>query len=150
LQRQYEQILRSEAELKGLIAAQQAQVTQVVAWLKKLDGEGELRWDDPKNVEALHKAVGQMATEQAAVQKLAAQMVRSMLAHAGNVRIAIGLLADSEMVRAQRILDSVPAREPVPAKRTALADARLTEERIVRSLQELAEQYASFRADWEM
>jgi hypothetical protein len=150
LQRQYEQILRSEAELKGLIAAEEAQLAKVLDWLKKLDGQGDLRWDDPKNVDVLHKAVAQLATDQATVQKLAAQTVRSMPAHAGNVRIAVGLLADSEMVRAQRILDSVPGRAQPSAKRAALADARLTQERIIRSLQDLAEQYAVFRGDWEL
>ena len=149
LQRQYEQILRSEAELKGLIAAEQTQLGNVLDWLKKLDGQGELRWDDPKNVEALHQAVQKMSSEQAAVQKLAGPVVRSMVAQAGNVRIALGLLADTEMVRGQRILDSVPGKEPIPAKRAAVADARLTQERIVRSLQDLSEQYANFRADWE-
>jgi hypothetical protein len=150
LQRQYEQILRSEAELRGLIVAEQTQLGHVVDWLKKLDRQGDLRWDDPKNIDMLHQAVQKLAGDQAGVQKLAGQTVQAMLPQAGNVRIGLGLLADSEMVRAQRILDSVPGREQAAAKRAAVADARVTVERIVRSLQDLAEQYASFRADWEM
>jgi hypothetical protein len=150
LQRQYEQIIQSEAELKGLIAAEQALLGPTVEWLKKLDGSGDLRWDDPKNVDALHKAVGKLTAEQAVVQKHASQVVKAMPAHAGNIRIAVGLLADTEMVRAQRILDSVPGRDKPQAKRTAVADARITQERIIRSLQDLADQYAGFRADWEL
>jgi hypothetical protein len=150
LQRIYEQILRSEAELKALIAAEQVQLGRLVEWLKKVDGQDGLRWDDPKNLDMLHAAVQKLSTEQAAVQKLAGPIVRSMPTQAGNVRIALGLLADTEMVRAQRILDSVPGRDPMPAKRTALTDARLTQDRIIRSMQDLAEQYAAFRADWEL
>ncbi len=149
LQRQYEQILRGQAELKALIASEQALAGKVVGWLKKLDG-GDLRWDDPKNVDALHRAAQALTGEQAALQKVAGQAARAMPPQAGNVRIALGLLADTEMVRAQRILDSITSRETPPAKRGALADARATQERIARSLQDLAEQYAAFRADWEL
>jgi len=60
------------------------------------------------------------------------------------------MLADSEMVRAVRILESVPTRDTVQEKRVAMADARMTHERTIRSLQEIAEQYTRFRQDWEL
>ncbi len=150
LQLQYEQILRSERELKALLQAQQALSAQVVDWLKKLDGGENLRWDDPKNLELLHKAVEQMTRTQNAVQKQAGQVARAMLPQAGNVRVAVGMLADTEMLRVQRVLDSVAGRDAVPAKRGALADARQAQDRVVRSLQELSEQHAAFRSDWEL
>ncbi len=60
------------------------------------------------------------------------------------------MLADTEMIRAIRILESVPAREGPQAKRAALADARLTQERTARSLQEILEQFVLFRHEWEL
>ncbi len=44
----------------------------------------------------------------------------------------------------------MPSRDEPQKKRAALADARVTQERIVRSLEEILEQYSSFRADWEL
>src|SRR5205085_4508401 len=57
LQRQYEQILKSEADLKGLIAAQNTAAEKTVAEMKKLDPASGLKWDDPKTVQALHASV---------------------------------------------------------------------------------------------
>jgi hypothetical protein len=150
LQRQYEQILRGASDLKGVFEAEQALLAKVVDWLKKLDGAGDLRWDDPKNIESLHKAVTQLAADQQSIRKSAGEAAQGMLIQTGNTRIAVGLLADTEMVRVQRILEAVEVREQPSGKRSALADARLTQERILHSLQELQEQYASFRQDWEL
>jgi hypothetical protein len=149
LQLRYEQILRTEADLKALVRSEQELVAKVVSWLRKLDG-GDLRWDDAKNLDALHAAVKALAKEQEQVRKKAGGVAQAMVAEAGNVRIAVGLLADTELVRVLRILDSVAGRDQPAAKRAALADCRLTQERIVRSLQELTEQYAGFRSDWEL
>src|SRR5262249_53250424 len=79
----------------------------------------------------------------------ASQTARDMLLQSGNLRISVGMLADTEMIRALRILETVPAREGAEAKRSALADARLTQERIARSLQEIVEHYVSFRHEWQ-
>jgi hypothetical protein len=149
LQLRYEQILRSEADLKALTRSEEALAGKVVAWLRKLDG-GDLRWDDAKNIDALHAAVKDLRGEQEKVKQAAGRAARAMPAETGNLRIAVGMLADTEMVRALRILDSVPGRDGPQAKRAALADGRLTQERIVRSFQELGEQYAGFRSDWEL
>jgi hypothetical protein len=73
-----------------------------------------------------------------------------MAADAGNLRIGLGLLADTEHVRLVRILDAVPARDEPQAKQAALADAHTTHERVIRSLEEIQQQHAAFRADWEL
>jgi hypothetical protein len=150
LQLRYEQILRSEGQLKALARSEQEVLGKAVTWLRKLDGGGEVRWDDPKNVDALHAAIKALGQEQDQVQKAAGELARAMVAESGNVRIAVGLLADTEMARVIRILESVPTREQPQAKRAALADGRVTLERILRSLEDLHEQYAAFRSDWEL
>jgi hypothetical protein len=149
LQLRYEQILRSQGEIEALVRRQQELLTKLAAWLRKLDG-GELRGDEPKHMDLLHAAVKELRQEQEKVRLSVGDTARAMLSEAGNVRVALGLLADSEMVRVLRILDSVPGRDQPPARRAALADGRLTLERILRSLQDLQEQYAVFRSDWEL
>jgi hypothetical protein len=73
-----------------------------------------------------------------------------MLPQAGDLRLSVGLLADTEMVRAHLALESVPGRETPEAKRTALADARATQERTARSLEEIMDAYRTFRFNWEL
>jgi hypothetical protein len=150
LQVQYEQLLRSEDELKALQRSQQELLATAALWLRKLDGDGGLRWDDAKNIDALHAAVRELNQAQEKLRQTTGQTARNMLNQAGNLRISVSLLADTEMVRTQRILEAVASREAIQAKRAALADARLTQERIGRSLQDLLEQYALFRSDWEL
>jgi len=150
LQLLYEQILRSEAELKQIVADQRRVMIQTADWLKKLDGEGGLKWDDPKNVADLHAAVMQLAKDQTALRERSGQVARAMVAEAGSLRMSVGLLADTEMVRAERIFDSVAARDLTQAKRSALADAQLTEQRTIASLQQMFDQYVLFRQDWEL
>jgi hypothetical protein len=150
LQIQYEQILRTEKQLKALIAGQQKLVSQTTEWLGKLSGQGDLRWDDPKNIAALHARVKDIGKGQEKAKSNAGKIARGMVPQAGNLKIALAMLADTEMVRTLRILDSVPSRDRPQAKRTALADARLTQERIVRSLLEMQEQYEAFKSDWEL
>src|SRR5262245_30358747 len=73
-----------------------------------------------------------------------------MVPQAGNLRIARCMLAHTEMIRLPRILDSLPTREQPQAKQVALADGRVTLDRVLRSLDELQESYVTFRADWEL
>jgi hypothetical protein len=150
LQLQYEQIVRTEAELKSLLQAQRQVLAGVAEWVRKLDGQGGLRWDDPKNIAALHAAVKEQGRQQQRVRATAGRVAREMVAQAGNLRLAVGMLADTEMIRAIRILDSVPTRGDVQTRRSTLAEARTTQERTLRSLQEILEQYAAFRSDWEL
>ena len=150
LQIAYEQILRTEAELAELIRTQQQVRGEINTWIGKLDGDGNLRWDDMKNVDALHAAMKAQRQAQEKVRDAAGRTARGMLPQAGHLRISVGLLADTEMVRALTLLDSLPQREDPRGKRTALADVRLTQERTVRSLQEIQEHFAAFRLDWEV
>src|SRR5439155_14221116 len=110
-------------------------------WLRKLD-----TGDAPKGAEALHDGVKALGADQESVRQAAGKAARAMVAEAGNVRVAVGLLADTEMVRVLRILDSVSTRDTPQAKRAALADGRVTAERVLRSLQDLLEQYGASRS----
>jgi hypothetical protein len=150
LQVQYEQIVQSAKDLKKLLLAEQESLNSTIVWLRKLDGGGEIRWDDPKNIDALHAAVKELVKDQEKIQKNAGVVANAMIPQTGNLRIAVGMLADTEMIRLQRIYDAVPSRDKPAEKRAALADARVTQERIIRSLEEMLEQYAGFRADWEL
>jgi hypothetical protein len=150
LQVQYERIVKTEAELRELIQSQEKVLGGTAEWVARLSGKGDLRWDDPKNIDALHAGVKQLGKDQDQVRRTAGQVARDMLAQTGNLRIALGMLADTEMIRIGRILDAVPTRDQPQAKRAALADARLTQERTLRSLQEIFDNYGAFRADWEL
>jgi hypothetical protein len=150
LQRQYEQILKSEADLKAIIAAQNAAAEKTVVEMKKLDPASGLKWDDPKTVQALHASVAALVKGQEQIRATASQAARDMPVQSGNLRVSVGMLADTEMIRGIRILESVTARDDPQAKRSALADARLTQERTARSLQEMAEHYLTFRQEWEL
>ncbi len=150
LQLLYEQILRTEAELKQLHADQRRAMLQTVDWLRKLDGEGGWKGNDPQNLAKLHASVAVLNQQQAALRERAGGTARAMVAEAGSLQLSVGLLADTEMVRAERILDSVATREVLQAKRAALADAQLTAQRTLTSLQQILEQYVTFRQDWEL
>lgn len=150
LQLLYEQILRTEAALKSLVIAQDAGVAEAAKWIGKLNPASGLRWDDQANLDALAAGVKAMAGEQVKLREASGRAAREMVAQAGNLRISLGMLADSEMVRATRILEAVPGRETPQDKRAAMTDAKATQERTVRSLREIAAQYARFRQDWEL
>ena len=150
LQVQYEQILQAEKDLRKLLTAEQELLNHTVVWLRKLDGGGDIRWDDPKNIDTLHAAVKDLVKDQDKLQKTAGLLAKSMIPQTGNLRIALGMLADTEMIRLQRIYDAVPSRDKPADKRAALADARVTQERVLRSLEDLLEQHQSFRSDWEL
>ncbi len=147
LQLQYEQIVRTEADLRTLIRDQRRVMGQSAEWVRKLDGKGG---DDPKTIADLHAAVKEQARAQEQVRKTAGRVARDMVSQAGNLRIGVGLLADTEMIRTVRILDSVATRDQPQEKRATLSEARSTQERTLRSLQEIVEQYGVFRSDWEL
>lgn len=150
LQRQYEQLLQSEAQLKTVLAAQDQAAEKTVALMQKLDPASGLRWDDVKTVEGLHTVTAELARAQETLRQTAGRVAREMPAQAGNLRVSVGMLADTEMIRAIRVLQSVPGRDGPQAKRAALADARLTQERTARSLREVVEHFIELRHDWEL
>ena len=150
LQVQYEQIVQAEKDLKKLLIAEQESLNHAVVWLRKLDGGSGIRWDDPKNIDALHAATHALVRDQEMLRKNAGLLAKAMVPQAGNIRIGLAMLAETEMPRLQRNFDAVPSRDKPQEKRAALADARVTQERIIRSLEELLEQHAGFRSDWEL
>ena len=150
LQILYEQILATERELSELIAGHETQVEQAGQWMTKLDPTSGLRWDDQQNLAALATAMAAQAKAQAALREAAARTARDMVEEAGSLRMSVALLADTEMVRAIRILEAVTGRETPQDKRGAVGDARLTQDRTLRSLREIRQRYVVFRQDWEL
>ncbi len=146
----YEQILQSEADIKKLIAAEQERVTAVAGWIQKFDPASGLRWDDQKNLDALAAAMREQAGAQEQLRQTAGAVARDLVSAAGNLRFSLAMLADAEMVRAIRVLEAVPAKDDPQGKRAALAEARFTQERTIRSLNEILDQYVQFRQNWEM
>ncbi len=146
----YEQILQSEAELKRLIVQQQDGVKHAGEWMQKMDPASGLRWDDKKNLDALAAAIKEQAKAQEQLRQTTGAVARDFVSATGNLRFSLGMLADTEMVRAIRVLEGVPAKDDPQGKRAGLAEVRFTQERTIRSLNEILEQYVKFRQDWEL
>jgi hypothetical protein len=146
----YEQILQSEADLKKLIARQQEGVTHAAEWIQKFDPASGLRWDDQKTLDSLAAAMKEQAKAQEELRQSTGAVARDLVSAAGNLRLSLGMLADTEMVRAIRVLEGVTVKETPPAKRGALEEVRFTQERTIRSLSEILEQYVQFRQNWEL
>ena len=150
LQVLYESILNSEQGLVALAAAQEARIAASTAWHRRLEpGSGE-RWDDQASLKALSDGMKAEAAGQAALREQAAALARAMPEEAGALRVSAAMLADTEMVRCIRIFESVDSRPRPQEKRAAIADARLTQERMLRSLREITGQFEAFRKDWEL
>lgn len=149
LVRRYEQILASEQQLAALVETHRVWLADETVWLRRLE-QSELRWDDPKNIAELHAAVLALRKRQEQLRAATSAAAQAMVSEAGNLRIGLGLLADSEHARIVRILDALPTRDEPQTKQAALADARTTHERVVRSLDEIAHEFTAFRADWEL
>lgn len=150
LQALYERILRTEAELKALVKDLEGFLKGSAAWLDKLDPGSGRRWDDEKNLKDLAAAMAALAKSQSQIRQTTAAIAREMAAPSGALRISVGLLADTEMVRCIQIIEKVPAADTLSAKKSALAEARLAQERTRRSLDEIIGQYEQFRKDWEL
>lgn len=146
----YEQILQSEADLKKIIARQQEGVTRAAEWIQKFDPASGLRWDDQKTLDSLAVAMKEQAKAQEELRQATGAVARDLVSAAGNLRLSLGMLADTEMVRATRVLESVAIKETPPAKRGELEEVRFTQERTIRSLIEILEQYVQFRQNWEL
>ncbi len=150
LQLTYEQILQTEADFKVLIAAEQNAMTAAKAWMAKLEPASGLRWDDKATLDSLAAAMKAQAAEQEKIRLASGRVARDMVPQAGSLRLALGMLADTEMPRVIRILEAVPGRDNPQDKRSALADAKMAQERTVRSLQDMLDDYTRFRQDWEL
>ncbi len=146
----YEQILKTEADVRQQIAAEGQSIQKATDWMAKLDPASGLRWDDQKNLGDLGNAMRDQSRYQDTVRLSTGAVAREMPQQAGNLRMSLGILADTEMVRSSRILESVLSRDNPQTMRAALAEARLTQERTVRSMEDLLGQYVKFRQDWEL
>ena len=150
LQLIYEQILRSERDLLTLASEQAQMIDHSVEWIRKFNPSYGLRWDDSKTTESLASAMRDQARGQEQIRQRTGAVAREMLTSSGDLRLSVGLLADTEMVRIVQIIESVPGRDNPQDKRSTLGDARLTQERTLRSLREIIERYRVFRRDWEL
>jgi len=150
LQITYERLLQTEIDLERLIKGLEKQIASVTTWIRKLDPTSGSTRDNGKTFNALTKAVQDQAQRQSQLRREASEIAQNMAAETGSLRVGVGMLADTEMVRAVRILEAVPKRENLQSKRAALADARLTHERCVRSLREILEKHIRLRKDWEL
>ncbi|MCC7418809.1 MAG: hypothetical protein IT428_00875 [Planctomycetaceae bacterium] len=150
LQLLYEQILRSEAELSALTTSAQKMHQATDSLIRKLDS-GELVDDNtPDRIKELVDWAAARNKEQTALRETAARSAREMATAAGSLRLSVGMLADTEMVRTSRVFDSVATRDNPAGRRMALADARATQQRTLQSLQQILDQYLRFRQDWEL
>jgi len=150
LQIQYERILKVEKDLRGLVSSLGAATEAAGGWIQKFDPASGLRWDDKKNLDELAAAMKQQAGNQATMRTTASRLANDIPEDAGDLRLSVGILADTEMVRCIRILESVADRDTPQNKRMTLADARLTIDRSVRTLAEVLDKFVVYRKDWEL
>lgn len=150
LQLQYEQILRTEAAIASLIDEQRDGIANATEWLNKFRQRSGVHWDDELVLAALKHAMTQQAAAEDKLRIDAGRIARTMPEDVGTLRLSVAMLADTEFVRAIRILETVAERETPQAKRAVLGDARLTEERIVDSLEDILDQFRIYRRSWEL
>ncbi len=150
LQLLYEQILKSEAEVAGLITVEQKLHAALDALIRKLDADPATDGNDPSRVKGLVTEAAEHSKTQDQLRQTAGRIAREMAPPAGSLRLSVAMLADSEMIRAIRVLDSVPTRDDAAGRRTSFADARATMARTLQSLREIHEQYIHFRKEWEL
>jgi hypothetical protein len=150
LQLLYEQILKSEAEIAGVIEIEQKLHATLDGLIRKLDADPATDGNQPERVKALVMEAVEHSKTQDQLRQTAGRIAREMAAPAGNLRLSVAMLADSEMIRAIRVLDSVATRDDAAGRRTSFADARATMARTLQSLREIHGQYMHFRKEWEL
>ncbi len=150
LQLLYEQILKSEAEIAGAIAVEQKLHAALDVLIRKLDADPAADGNVPERVKALVMEAAEHSKTQDQLRQTAGRIAREMAPPAGSLRLSVAMLADSEMIRAIRVLDSVATRDDAAGRRTSFADARATMARTLQSLGEIHKQYMHFRKEWEL
>jgi hypothetical protein len=138
----YERMLRSEAALRDAVAGQERLLRETTAWQNRIAAQ-------PKQ-EELQKAMAELASRQAALRDATADIARNMIEEAATVKLSLGLLADTEMVRCVRILEEIPAQDAAQATRRAAGDARLTQDRTLEGLRKVLSDFTTFREGWEL
>ncbi len=145
----YEQILQSQREIKDLIARQNALAQATAKWIAEVDAGTDVRWDDEKVREKVMATAQQNAKEQNAIRELGGQVARSVIEQAQTVRLSIAMIVDTEMVQTIRMFEGVPQREHGQAIRAAIADARNVQERTLKGLAQVEDDFSKFRQEWE-
>jgi HPt (histidine-containing phosphotransfer) domain-containing protein len=145
----YEQILRSEAQIKELIDNERKAMQATSTWIQKVDTETSIRWDDEKVRADLSTSTRAMAKKQDEVRTQAGQVARSIIDQAQGPKMSVAIIADTEMVATIRVLEAVAQRDHGQAIRAALADARNVQERTLKGLDGVLTDYVKFRQDWE-
>src|SRR5262245_26688769 len=150
LQALYEQILRSEAELTALVAAEEQLYEKSNTLVRRLEADPQADGNVPEKVKELLDWTTAQLREQGRVREAAGRTAKGMAAAACNLRLSLGRLADTEMIRSVRVLESVASRDDAAGRRTAFTEARATQQRTATSLQQIREQYVRFRQEWEL
>ncbi len=150
LQIEYEAILAAEQGLGELIRQAQTAAGEVGTLTRRLESGAMGRLDDRATLENLAGEIRRLAAGQASMRSRAAMIARAMPESAGGIKVSIGLLADTELVRGVKAVESVLTREDPRQKLAALAESRLTLERAQRSFQEIHGNLVQFREGWEL
>ena len=146
----YEKILKIEQDIRNAIALLDSSATTAEEWMKKFDPASGLRWDDKKNIDALSENLKIQAENQLKLRKTISNMANELPEDSGDIRLTLGILADTEIVRCIKILETVPQRDTPQNKRLTLGDAKLTMERCSRTLSEVLERFILYRKEWEV
>ncbi len=150
LQLLYERILRSESNMLALAQTLDTEIAAATSWGRRLDPSAGTRWDDARNLRELEEGMAKLARGQAALRSAIAEAARAMPEQAATVKLSLGMLADTEVVRIIRMLEMAPRRETPQEMRAMLAEARLTQQRVGKSLNDLLGKYREFRVEWEL
>lgn len=150
LQLLYERILAAGEGIGRLIEAQADVAAAATPWLRRLEPESGLRWDESENLEALAAGLAEIADRQEALRREAGRLAEVVPEEAGTVRVSLGMFADTEMARALVILESVARQDTPRGMRLALAEASLVKERTAAGLENVRAEFTRFRRHWEL
>jgi len=133
--------LRADLAVGGgyqkLISVQQEGVTHAAEWIQKFDPASGLRWDDQKTLAALAAAMREQAKAQEQLRQTAGTVARDLVTAAGNLRFSLGMLTDTEMVRAIRVLEGVQSKDDSAGQARRAGGGALHAGRTIRSLNEI-------------
>ena len=118
--------------------------------IRKLDADPAADGNVLERVKGLVLEAAEHSKSQDQLRQTAGRIAREMAPPSGSLRLSVAMLADSEMIRAIRVLDSVATRDDAAGRRTSFADARATMARTLQSLREIHEHYIHFRKEWEL
>lgn len=148
LQITYERMIRDEARIRQVLAAQQKIRSESVKWLQQLDPSSGFTFDDKGNAQ-FKQGIDLLTKGQTQLRDVTSALAREMTEQSGNLRMSVGMLADTEMIRSIRILERTASPDAADQRRTSLANGRLTQDRIVKSLEDILQGHIEFRQEWE-